>query len=208
MPIAKRILVLLAHPALHRSRVNSRLAEAVRDLDEVTIEDLYENYPEFDIDVRREQRSLEEHDIVVLQHPFYWYSAPALVKQWQDLVLEHGWAYGREGHALEGKTLLCAISAGGSEAAYQRDGHNRFTIRELLAPFEQTARLCGMTYLPPFVVYGTHQLSAADITGFATDYRHVILALRDGRLDNQAAAGFARLNTALEAVIRHPSEPD
>jgi glutathione-regulated potassium-efflux system ancillary protein KefG len=208
MSIAKRILVLLAHPALHRSRVNSRLAEAVRDLDGVTIEDLYENYPEFDIDVRREQRSLEEHDIVVLQHPFYWYSAPALVKQWQDLVLEHGWAYGREGHALEGKTLLSAISAGGGEAAYQRDGHNRFTIRELLAPFEQTARLCGMTYLPPFVVHGTHQLSAADITGFATDYRHVILALRDGRLDNETAAGFARLNTALEAVIRPPSEPD
>ncbi len=68
----RRVLVLLAHPVLERSRVNRRLLEAVRDLDAVTVHDLYEVYPTLAIDVRREQRLLVEHDVVVFQHPFYW----------------------------------------------------------------------------------------------------------------------------------------
>ena len=117
-----RILIVFAHPAIRRSRVNRRLVEAVRGLDGVTVNDLYEAYPELDIEVDREQRLLEKHDIVVLQHPFYWYSTPAILKEWQDLVLEHGWAYGRDGHALEGKLLLNAITTGGGEEAYCRAG--------------------------------------------------------------------------------------
>ncbi len=154
----QNILILFAHPAIRRSRVNRRLLEKVRDLDGVTVNDLYEAYPDLDIDVDREQRLLEEHDVVVFQHPFYWYSTPAILKEWQDLVLEHGWAYGLDGHALEGKVLLTATTTGGSERAYRRGGSNHFSMRELLAPIEQTARLCGMEYLPPFVVHGTHTL--------------------------------------------------
>jgi len=88
------VLVLFAHPALEKSRVNRRLAAAVADLPGVTLHDLYEAYPDFDVDVKREQDLLVAHDVLVVQHPFYWYSTPALVKQWEDLVLEHGWAYG------------------------------------------------------------------------------------------------------------------
>ena len=64
------------------------------------------------IDVRAEQELLVSHDVIVSQHPFYWYSSPALLKEWQDLVLEHGWAYGRGGTKLTGKILFNAITAG------------------------------------------------------------------------------------------------
>ena len=101
-----KLLIVFAHPALERSRVNRRLVEAIGDLEGVAVHDLYEAYPEFDIDVRREQELLAAHDVIVLQHPFYWYSAPAILKEWQDLVLEHGWAYGRNGTALRGKSCL------------------------------------------------------------------------------------------------------
>jgi glutathione-regulated potassium-efflux system ancillary protein KefG len=37
-----RVLILFAHPALEKSRVNCRLADAVRRLDGVTFHDLYE----------------------------------------------------------------------------------------------------------------------------------------------------------------------
>ena len=67
-----RILVLFAHPALEKSRVNRRLVQAVRDLDGVTLHDLYEAYPDLDIDVAREQELLTLHDVIVFQHPFYW----------------------------------------------------------------------------------------------------------------------------------------
>jgi glutathione-regulated potassium-efflux system ancillary protein KefG len=197
-----RVLILFAHPALEKSRVNRPLAAAVRGLAGVTFHDLYETYPDFDVDVRHEQALLTEHDLIVFQHPFYWYSTPALVKQWEDLVLEHGWAYGSGGTALRGKIWLTAITTGGREAAYQHDGHNRLTIRELLAPLEQTARLCGMRFLPPFVVHGTHRLDAAGIELAAGEYRRAIEALRDGRLDLDAVEQHARLNANLAAVIK------
>ncbi|HEU4610738.1 MAG TPA: NAD(P)H-dependent oxidoreductase, partial [Kofleriaceae bacterium] len=149
----RRVLVLFAHPVLERSRVNRRLVDAIRDVDGVTIRDLYEDYPTLAIDVRREQEELLAHDVIVFQHPFYWYSSPAILKEWQDLVLEHGWAYGVGGTNLRGKLTLNAITTGGPAGAYQRSGYNRFTVRELLAPWDQTAHLCGMRFLAPFAVH-------------------------------------------------------
>jgi len=200
--VSSRILILFAHPALDKSRVNRRLVDAVRGIEGVTFHDLYEEYPDFFVDVRREQALLDQHDVVVMQHPFYWYSTPALLKQWEDLVLEHGWAYGSGGTALAGKRLLSAITTGGRETAYQRGGYNRYAIRELLAPIEQTARLCGMDYLPPFVAYGTHGMAADDVQRHADDYLAVIVALRDGTLNLDAARGQPSINKDLQAIIR------
>ncbi len=196
------VLVLFAHPALEKSRVGIRLAEAARDVPGVTFHDLYEEYPDFDVDVVREQELLAAADLVVLQHPFFWYSTPALFKQWEDLVLTHGWAYGTGGDALEGKTLMSAITTGGREEAYCCEGSNRFTMRELLTPLEQTAVLCGMRWLPPFVAHGTLGMSTEQMDDHAADYRRVLEALRDGRLDLAATDGLPRLNTDLDAVIR------
>jgi glutathione-regulated potassium-efflux system ancillary protein KefG len=97
--------------------------------------------------------------------------------------------------------VLSVITTGGREIAYQEDGYNRFTMRQLLAPIEQTARLCGMDYLPPFVVHGTHGMTAAEMDSHARDYRRTLEALRDGRLDLEAANKHARLNAALDSII-------
>jgi len=118
----------------------------------------------------------------VFQHPFYWYSAPALIKQWQDLVLEHGWAYGRGGTALSNKKIFNAITCGGSREMYQKLGRNRFTIIELLSPFNQTAFLCHMDYLPPYVVHGTHRISETDIDLHALQYQELLIALQSERI--------------------------
>ena len=139
----RRILILFAHPSLDRSEVNYPMADAIHGLDGVTLVDLYAEYPDFQIDIDREQARLLAHDVIVFQHPLYWYSTPAILKEWQDLVLEHGFAYGSEGTALHGKVFFNALTAGGLEAAYCAEGYNHFTIRELLHPIEQTAMLCG-----------------------------------------------------------------
>jgi glutathione-regulated potassium-efflux system ancillary protein KefG len=173
------VLVLFAHPAADRSRVNTALAAAAREVDGVTVHDLYEAYPEFDVDVEREQELLSRSEAVVLQHPMYWYSTPALVKQWLDLVLEHGWAYGSEARALNGMRMLLAISAGGGREAYTAGGHNRFTIEEFLRPLEQTAALCRMRWLEPFVVYGTHGMSDAELDRRCREYGRRLATLRD-----------------------------
>jgi Putative NADPH-quinone reductase (modulator of drug activity B) len=176
------ILVLFAHPAFEKSRIHARLINHIKHVQGVTFHDLYEAYPDFDINVKREQYLLTLHDIIIWQHPFYWYNAPALVKQWLDLVLEHGWAYGAKGRALAGKKVFNAISTGGTQAAYSKTGRNRFTITELLAPFDQTAHLCHMTYMPPFVVQGTHKLQTADIELHGLQYAQLLTALAHDRI--------------------------
>jgi glutathione-regulated potassium-efflux system ancillary protein KefG len=204
MEFSHKILVLFAHPALEKSRVNRVLIENLQALPGITFHDLYEAYPDFHVDVRREQQLLTDHDFIVFQHPFFWYSAPALLKEWEDLVLEHGWAYGHEGTALQGKHMMSVITTGGLEAAYAPEGYNRFTMRQLLAPTEQTARLCGMEYLPPFVVHGTYSLDERQIRAHASDYRRFLEALRDGRVDLTAAHTASRINARLDDIIVPP----
>ncbi|QDU65090.1 NAD(P)H-dependent oxidoreductase [Engelhardtia mirabilis] len=191
----RSILLILSHPAFERSRANRALLEAVRDLEGVRVHDLYEEYPDFAIDVEREQGLLREHDVIVFQHPFYWYSVPSLLKEWMDLVLEYGFAYGHAGHELDGKWWLSVITTGGGVESYCRAGGNRFTMRELTAPLEQTARLCGMHFLPPFLVHGTHLLNGPqDFRPVGAEYRELVGALRGGRLTPQEVAGRESLN--------------
>ena len=198
----RRILILFAHPVLERSRVNRRLLHEARDVSGVTVHDLYEAYPTLDIDAKREQRLLLEHDVIIFQHPFYWYSSPAILKEWQDLVLEHGWAYGRGGTQLRGKLTLNAITTGGPEAAYHRDGYNRFTIRELLAPWDQTAHLCGMRFLAPFAIHSALRVVGdIDVADARSRYRALLEALRDDRIDIEHAATVENLASALPQLL-------
>lgn len=165
-----RVLIQFAHPNLEISRIHKQLLRLLQTIQGITLNDLYEHYPDFDIDVKREKNLLLNHNLIIFQHPFYWYSTPALVKQWFDLVLEHGWAYGSAGKALQGKALMQIITCGGTAEAYNTTGRNRFTLRQLLAPIEQATLLCNMTYLPPYVIYGTHLLDKHAITSAALSY--------------------------------------
>ena len=173
-----RILILFAHPALEKSRIQYRLLKAAQTIEGVTCHDLYQLYPDFLINVDREQALLTQHDIILFQFPLYWYSTPAILKEWQDLVLEYGFAYGQNGSALKGKLFASVLSAGGSRAAYQADGMNHFTLRELLRPLEQTANLCGMIYLPPFVIHDANDLSEAEIDAYASQYQQLLTQLQ------------------------------
>jgi glutathione-regulated potassium-efflux system ancillary protein KefG len=193
-----RLLVLFAHPALHKSRVNRQLINAIDDLEDITFHNLYEEYPDFHIDVKREQELLLDHDIYIWQHPFYWYSSPSIIKEWIDLVLKHGFAYGRTGTSLKGKRIFNAITAGGRREVYQEGNMNNFTIPQFLVPFRQTTRLCNMIYLPPFVVHGTHLLEDEEIHKAAMDYRKILISLRDGIFSDDEIGNCTYLNDLLE----------
>lgn len=169
-----RTLVLLAHPNLAGSRVNSTLAGAVRDLEGVTVRDLATVRSETGFDVADEQRLLVEHDTIVLQFPWYWYSVPGILKEWMDQVLLHGFAYGREGTRLHGKTLQVVTTTGGPDESYRIGGHNRFTMTELMRPIDATAHLCGMRMAEPFVVHGVHGIDDAALEAYGGRYRALL----------------------------------
>ena len=199
---ARKILVLFAHPQIDRSIANARLVKEVSNMEGVTFVDLYREYPRMEIDVDREQRRLEDHDVLVFQHPLFWYSTPAILKEWQDLVLEFGWAYGSHGQALKGKLFLSAITTGGDREAYSAKGYQQFDIRELLRPVEQTANLCHMTFLPPFVLYAAgHAVEEGRLEPHANSYSALLAALRDDRLNVSEALKRHTLDQNLDELI-------
>lgn len=206
-PARRRILVLLAHPSIGRSAVIGPMARTAASVDGVTLVDLYAHYPDLHVDAALEQERLRSHDVLVFLHPLYWYSTPAILKQWQDLVLEHGFAYGHEGTALAGKIFLSAVSAGGPDHAYRAGGDNRFTLSELLRPLEQMAALCGMRYLPPFALYGARAAATSGrLDAHLAQWRQLLVALRDDPVD---PAHFGALATpdAAPALAPMPARP-
>jgi glutathione-regulated potassium-efflux system ancillary protein KefG len=189
-----KILILFSHPRLERSLNQSQLIYSIPKIPEITFHDLYEKYPDFDIDIEHEQELMLRHQIIIWQHPFYWYSSPPLLKQWIDLVLSFGWAYGPGGIALQGKMVLNVITTGGQRSAYSNEGHNRFTINQLLAPFEQTAFLCKMIWLPPFVIHGTHRISDHERQNHTILYAKMLTKLAEGDFNPEELKKYQYIN--------------
>ncbi|MEH7444151.1 NAD(P)H-dependent oxidoreductase [Bacillus sp. JJ1122] len=159
-----KTLVIAAHPNMEGSTINSTWVKRLRQEEgEITVHELYAAYPDGKIDIEREQQLLLEHDRIVFQFPFYWYSSPALLKEWQDVVLAYGWAYGSQGTNLHGKEFMLAISTGGPEVAYQAGGYNQYSMSELTKPFQAMANLTGMRFLPTFTVQGVRFLSSDEV---------------------------------------------
>ncbi len=173
-----RILVVFAHLDLRRSRINRAMLDAIASLDHVKVRDLLECYPDFYIDLAEERRTLAAADLLVLQHPLYWYSAPAIIKHWQDTVLERGFAYGPGGTALHGKAMLQAVSTGGPAESYRSGRAHGAPLADYLRPFDQMARFTGMHPLSPFVIQGGLTATDAQITAHAMRYRAFLADFR------------------------------
>jgi glutathione-regulated potassium-efflux system ancillary protein KefF len=165
--LPKPTVVIAAHPHLEHSCVNRRLMQAAGALAHVEVRDLYALYPDYAIDVAAEQRALAAAQLVVWLQPLHWYGMTPLLKLWVDDVLAFRWAYGPDGHALAGKDLWLAVSTGGREAAYRPDGTNRYFFDAFVPPYEQTAALCGLRFLPPLVLHGAHRASDDEVEAHA-----------------------------------------
>ncbi|SDD39266.1 NAD(P)H-dependent oxidoreductase [Kordiimonas lacus] len=169
-----RALVLFAHPNPQRSRLNRHLILAARQVPEVAVHDLYEMYPDMHINVAHEQEALVQADLVVFQFPIYWFSAPAILKEWQDSVLTKGFAFGAGGTALKGKHFMLAVTTGGDAASYAETRPHGAPMSAYLRPFEQTASFCGMRLVTPYICHGVGQITPADIKGEAERFTAAI----------------------------------
>ena len=149
----KDILVVLAHPSLEQSEVNSSHLSKLKSIKEITVNNLYKKYPDFNIDVANEQKLLIDHDIIILQFPLYWFSSPALLRKWQDEVITSAFSIGQN-NKMKGKKLMIVTSVGGTKSDYRHGDLLNITMDEVLSPFEAFAHLTEMKYLPPFVTYG------------------------------------------------------
>ena len=184
-----QLLVYYAHPGHKHSHVNKYMARTASRTGGITCVDHYREYPRFDINVDVEQQRLLDHDVILFQFPLFWYSTPSIIKEWQDLVLEHGFAYGSGGDKLEGKRMMLAITAAGPEDAYSSGGFQHYALRDFLRPLEQTARLCGMRFESPYVLYSSLKApSTGAVESHVDAYRRLLESVRDDRYDWEEAA--------------------
>jgi glutathione-regulated potassium-efflux system ancillary protein KefG len=174
-----KVLLVLGHPDLSQSTANAALVNAVRDLPHVTMHDLYATYPDFQIDVDAEQALLAEHDVIVFQHPVFWYNTTPLFKQWQDKVFTLGWAFTIDGSPsqLAGKKAIVTVTAGVPAEYYTLEGQNGTTLEALLSNWEATLRLCQFDIQPMVKVHGTaFGLSEEDLSMAAKEYNELLAA--------------------------------
>jgi len=148
-----KTLVIISHPEMMESGSQQYLLSSIPEGKDITIHHLESVYPDFNIDVEREQALLKEHERIIFQFPFYWYSAPALLKKWQDEVLMDGFAYGKRGKVLAGKEFGLVMSIGVKEEEYQPGGREGFSIDELTKPFQALALKTGMVFLKTLPIF-------------------------------------------------------
>lgn len=134
-------------------------------------------------DVVAEQEKLLWADAVIFQFPLWWFSAPAILKGWIERVYAFGFAYGIGEHGGErwgerygegnllGRRAMLSITVGGREPHYSARGVNG-ALDDVLWPIQHGALFYpGMAVLPPFVIYQSDRLNAADWTAAAEAYR-------------------------------------
>lgn len=170
-----KTLIIVSHPDIEDSNSQQFLKEALPKSKDITYRHLESEYPNGDINVKIEQALLSEHDRIIFQFPFYWYTAPPMLKKWQDDVLEEKVAYGTGGTLLRGKELGLVMTIGIAEKEYQVGGSEQFTISELTTPFRALAHKTGMHFLRPLPIFQFYYKSEAEQMALLVEYQQYIL---------------------------------
>ncbi len=145
--MSQNILIVAGHTYPQTSIANNAIITLLKEkYPEARVDNLIELYPDFQIDVKAEQEKLDWADIVIIQTPLFWFSMTSMVQRWIEETFAHGWAYGSQGHALEGKKVIVGITAGAPDQKYD-DGEEGISIPEIEAPLKAIFPFCGMNYL-------------------------------------------------------------
>ena len=143
----KNILIISGHTNLAASVANKTILETLNErLPEAEIVKLDELYPDFKIDVEAEQQKLLRADIIVLQFPLFWYSAPSILERWMEETFRHGFSHGSTGDKLKDKKLILSFTTGAPETLYSREGAMGYAIDEFLPCYKAVCRLTQMEY--------------------------------------------------------------
>ncbi|MGA9519785.1 MAG: NAD(P)H-dependent oxidoreductase [Trichococcus sp.] len=203
-------LIIVSHPTLADSNAQRFLWESL-PAEGVTWHHLESVYPDGQINQEAEQQQLLQYDRIIFQFPFYWYSSPGLLKQWQDVVLTEGFAYGVDGSRLSEKEFGLVLALGVNECEYQAGGREGFTISELTRPYQAMATKCGMVYLPTLVVSKFDYLSDTKKKELLIAYQQYLTKDNDASLKSSEnwfklqlqSLGKAGLSEADQQLVEH-----
>lgn len=132
--------MILAHPKIEASIGNRIISKLTSNQKDVEVRHLNKLYPDFNINIQAEQQALLKADVIIFQYPLYWYSVPAILKEWIDQVFEYGFAFGKNS-LLNDKDIIVSVTIGSPEEQYPQD-----IIEKILFHFKGLASYCDLTY--------------------------------------------------------------
>ena len=154
-----KILVIYSHAYPETSKAGNAILEVFQATPSFEVRNLDALYPDLGkIDVVAEQQALLEADVIIFQHPIFWFGVPAALKRWMEVVLQHGFAYGTDGDKLHGKKFIHSFTAASGADTYAGE-----LGRALRAPIEASALYCGMEYVQAFPLYGQLTLTNPNV---------------------------------------------
>ena len=108
-------------------------------------------------DIQGELDKLLWADLLILNFPIFWFSAPAMLKGWIDRVLVSGVCYGGKRFydqgGLAGKRALVTVTLGGREHMFG-EGAIHGPLEDMLRPILRgTLAYVGYEVLAPFVAW-------------------------------------------------------
>ncbi|WP_152658606.1 NAD(P)H-dependent oxidoreductase [Oceanobacillus sp. CFH 90083] len=166
-----KTLIVVGHPNLSSSVINKKWIEELKKYPDLfTVHELSTIYPDEKFDVKKEQNLIMEHENLILQFPIYWFNGPSILKKWLDEVLTEGWAFGNTGDNLTRKKIALAVSVGSKNSDYRKGGRYKYTMKDILAPFEITIKYCKADYKSYYSFYGTEFSTQNEINKSAKDY--------------------------------------
>ena len=172
----KKILIILGHNNMERSKVNKAMIEQAKTLDNVTVIDLYQRYGGSkvgDMDKKKIEEDREKmiaSDIIINQFPFHWYTSPPMTDNWREYALGWNWAFGNK-FALENKITTVAYTAGEVAEDYTKKGRSIYDSDEFIKRFEAAAKYCKMKWIKNFKVVGASHMEQDVIEKEASRYK-------------------------------------
>lgn len=208
-----RTLVIVSHPDIQGSGSQQFLKESLPTASDVTFHHLEACYPDGVIDIRAEQTLLREHDRIIFQFPFFWYSSPPMLKQWQDEVLTESFAFGSH-KALAGKSFGLVVVIGNRESEYQAGGREGYSFSSLTLPFQAMANKVGMQFLKPLGIFQFQYMDEAAKQQLLIRYQqYLVLADIDSLKEREewlmqalAATSLTTLPEGSEFIIQEAIE--
>ncbi len=154
-----KTLIVVAHPNLNDSKVNaSWVKELTKYPEEFYVHNLYDAEEQGEFNILEEQKLVEKYDKLILQFPIYWFNCPPLMKKWLDEVFLAGWAYG-DNNRMKNRVVGLIITAGIKENSYERFGKYKYTLQEILLPFQVTFNYMEANYKGFYAFYGAEHES-------------------------------------------------
>ncbi|MCH5462421.1 NAD(P)H-dependent oxidoreductase [Lactobacillus sp. LC28-10] len=190
-----KTLVVVGHPQIEDSSTQQFLKEAA-NLPDV----IWHPVTSFAVNVAAEQALIKQADRLVLQFPLYWYSAPAILKNWLDQVLTRHFVYPAAMGGLVGKELGIAVSLGSPAKNFAAGAGEDFSISQIMIPFQALANKTQMTFLPTFIIDQFGYQSDDTKANLLIDYQRYLTQERLGHFDDKTNWLIGQLTDLITTV--------